>query len=491
VRSRLKLRLWLARSQLQLRELDACVASVAQLAADIPLEDAEDRYTLTMLQAALAVQRDDTDGALAVLPQLLDAPPGTDAVVIGGRNNILSWLYMHRGDYERARRVQLDTPPPLVGGVPLLGTPAGSLQGRCLVGLSHALEGQMAQAERTYRAVLREAASCGRTGVDPAMLATALLGDVLYERNDTQAARELLEERIDVLERVSIPDSVLRVFRVLAASHWLAGHPQEAFAWLDRLEEYAQRYGLDRLLAYSLGDRAVLHLLIGEHRLAEARLRQLDEVHARHAAAGASALGEIDELAQRMHVRWLMAMRDDEAAAAELAPLIERCEARGRLRSATQLRLQRAIVDARCGRTQAAADHVVAALQRGHRLGLLRTLVDAAPGARKLIGEVAQAHRLDPVLAFYVDQLLATRAVPQRSNASGAAPRNAATAESFNERELDVLRLLGQAMPNKKIARALNLSPETVKWYLSRIYGKLQVSGRDEAVARVRDLGWG
>ncbi len=53
-----------------------------------------------------------------------------------------------------------------------------------------------------------------------------------------------------------------------------------------------------------------------------------------------------------------------------------------------------------------------------------------------------------------------------------------------------MLRLLAQAMPNKKIARALGLSPETVKWYLSRIYGKLGVSGRDEAVARVRDLGW-
>lgn len=33
--------------------------------------------------------------------------------------------------------------------------------------------------------------------------------------------------------------------------------------------------------------------------------------------------------------------------------------------------------------------------------------------------------------------------------------------------------------------------PRTVKWYLSRIYGKLRVAGRDEAVARVRDLGLG
>nr|MBA2397296.1 helix-turn-helix transcriptional regulator [Bradyrhizobium sp.] len=53
-----------------------------------------------------------------------------------------------------------------------------------------------------------------------------------------------------------------------------------------------------------------------------------------------------------------------------------------------------------------------------------------------------------------------------------------------------VMRLLAQAMPNKKIARTLGLSPETVKWHLKNIYGKLGVSSRDEAVARVRDSNW-
>jgi LuxR family maltose regulon positive regulatory protein len=60
----------------------------------------------------------------------------------------------------------------------------------------------------------------------------------------------------------------------------------------------------------------------------------------------------------------------------------------------------------------------------------------------------------------------------------------------LSDRELDVLRLLSQAFPNKKIARALSLSPDTVKWHLKNIYGKLGVAGRDDAVARMRDLGW-
>ena len=59
----------------------------------------------------------------------------------------------------------------------------------------------------------------------------------------------------------------------------------------------------------------------------------------------------------------------------------------------------------------------------------------------------------------------------------------------MSDRELEVVRLLGHALPNKKIARSLGLSPETVKWHLKNIYGKLGVTGRDEAVARIRDAG--
>ena len=58
--------------------------------------------------------------------------------------------------------------------------------------------------------------------------------------------------------------------------------------------------------------------------------------------------------------------------------------------------------------------------------------------------------------------------------------------EPLSERERDVLGLLVQAMPNKKIALALGLSIDTVKWHLKNIYGKLGVAGRDEAVAWMR-----
>nr|WP_202031699.1 helix-turn-helix transcriptional regulator [Paraburkholderia sacchari] len=57
----------------------------------------------------------------------------------------------------------------------------------------------------------------------------------------------------------------------------------------------------------------------------------------------------------------------------------------------------------------------------------------------------------------------------------------------LSERETEIVRLLVHAIPNERIARALSISPETVKWQLKSIYGKLRVSSCDEAVALIRN----
>jgi LuxR family maltose regulon positive regulatory protein len=58
----------------------------------------------------------------------------------------------------------------------------------------------------------------------------------------------------------------------------------------------------------------------------------------------------------------------------------------------------------------------------------------------------------------------------------------------LSEREEDVIRLVAQAMSNRKIALALGLSRDTVKWHLKNIYTKLGAASRDEALARIREL---
>jgi two-component system, NarL family, nitrate/nitrite response regulator NarL len=60
---------------------------------------------------------------------------------------------------------------------------------------------------------------------------------------------------------------------------------------------------------------------------------------------------------------------------------------------------------------------------------------------------------------------------------------------SLTAGEQRVLVLLVQGLSNKDIAKALELSPETVKDYLARIYSKLEVSDRLGAIDKARRLG--
>jgi DNA-binding NarL/FixJ family response regulator len=56
------------------------------------------------------------------------------------------------------------------------------------------------------------------------------------------------------------------------------------------------------------------------------------------------------------------------------------------------------------------------------------------------------------------------------------------TGETLTGREVEVLQLTAQGLPNKQIASALGISEHTIKFHLSSLYAKLGVTSRTEAV---------
>ncbi len=61
--------------------------------------------------------------------------------------------------------------------------------------------------------------------------------------------------------------------------------------------------------------------------------------------------------------------------------------------------------------------------------------------------------------------------------------------DPLTPRELDVLQLLAEGLPNKTIARRLAISDHTVKFHVNALLSKLQAQSRTEAVVRATRAG--
>lgn len=59
----------------------------------------------------------------------------------------------------------------------------------------------------------------------------------------------------------------------------------------------------------------------------------------------------------------------------------------------------------------------------------------------------------------------------------------------LSNRELEVLEMLAQGKTNQEIADSLFVSANTIKTHTSRLYDKLEVKRRTEAIKKARDLG--
>lgn len=63
-------------------------------------------------------------------------------------------------------------------------------------------------------------------------------------------------------------------------------------------------------------------------------------------------------------------------------------------------------------------------------------------------------------------------------------PANVIPENSLSRRELEILNLLSQGLSNKELAARLGISAETVRTHLNKVYQKLHVHGRTEAVVK-------
>ena len=138
------------------------------------------------------------------------------------------------------------------------------------------------------------------------------------------------------------------------------------------------------------------------------------------------------------------------------------------------------------------------ALERALRLaepeGYVRIFVDEGPAMARLLSVAAAQGMMTDYIAKLLAALPGTENRVMRTELTESlhsvlSPQSLSLVEPLSARELEVLQLMAQGLSNGEISARLFLALSTVKGHNRRIFDKLQVQRRTEAVARARELG--
>jgi ATP/maltotriose-dependent transcriptional regulator MalT len=101
-------------------------------------------------------------------------------------------------------------------------------------------------------------------------------------------------------------------------------------------------------------------------------------------------------------------------------------------------------------------------------------------------GEAGASARADDQRAGKLGRKKSHESYALTTQSAGAAIFECST---LSPRECGILELIGQGYSNKRVARALGITAETVKSHIKHVFVKLGVNTRAHAVARAQRLG--
>jgi LuxR family maltose regulon positive regulatory protein len=191
----------------------------------------------------------------------------------------------------------------------------------------------------------------------------------------------------------------------------------------------------------------------------------------------------------RVHIAQYMYDRVDSSineAMGLLERLLGAAEEGGRTGSVIEILVVQALAHEAQGDTSSALMSLERALTLAEPEGYVRIFVDEGlPMAHLLSKAAAQG-----IMPDYTGKLLAVfDAEEHEIEGKSYLPPAQPLIEPLSQRELEVLQLMALGLSNREISERLFLALSTVKGHNRRIFGKLEVQRRTEAVARGRELG--
>lgn len=338
------------------------------------------------------------------------------------------------------------------------------------------------------QAVAQRYLNHGRTHKLPETIAVAqyYLGSIHYQRNELEEAEKYFTAAANTRVPVALNFQIQGVCG-LALTYLAQGRFEQAHELLETKHAYLMEIENYRLLELLKAIQA------------EVNLRQAELTSAHYWAEKYNPDPPIGlQLLYIPQLTWIKVLsRLDNAvshqkALAALDQLL-RVASQAHFDSARMAILPyRALLADLQGETVEALSCLREAIQLAEPGGCFRPFVDVGPGLADLLWRLGE----QDVASGFIHQILAAMdhsahrpgQAGQPSFATSATQPTPPTRMDLTDRELEILALLAERLSNKEIAARLFISSGTVRQHCHRIYRKLDVNGRQQAVAKARLL---
>jgi LuxR family maltose regulon positive regulatory protein len=335
-------------------------------------------------------------------------------------------------------------------------------------GQTYERQAQLREAYEIYQRGLAfaEKQMNGRTPSSAVGFMHIALGRLLYEWNRLGEAESHIRRALACAERSGDHKMLIYSREALAQLLTTLGDHQAAQGVVNDLEQQTQSLGTSKL-------RAMLALQCGDLTTAQQWATNLE-----------IALTDPDERICEWPSTYLtlahlhLVKREFEGVLAVLETLAAHGEARQSTQFLIHATCLQALAYGKQGDVTTAVTHCQRALSLAEPGGYIRLFLDHQDATlARLLHQVAAS---GGVTAAYAHKLL-THLNPEAID-------DTSDIEPLSSRELEVLQHLAAGLTNRQIAEQMVVTINTVKAHTRRLYAKLDVSNRTQAVARARQL---
>jgi LuxR family maltose regulon positive regulatory protein len=329
-----------------------------------------------------------------------------------------------------------------------------------ITGLGHieAAENRLHQAAQTYQRALQLAGEYPQ----PVAADTYLgLARVFYEWNDLVAAQRQGEKGLQLARQKEMNDQPIAHEAFLARLKLAQGDVAGAAAIVERANQSIRQHNF----IHRIPEVAAIQVLV--------LLRQGD------VKAAANLTHEHDLPVSQARV--YLAQGETSTALEMLDSLREQMEAKDWKDEILRIMVLQGVALHKHGEPDQAVRLLGEALDMAEPGGFIRTFVDEGTSMAELLYEAAARG----ILPVYTSKLLsAAEAEKHPDTITPFQP----LVEPLSPRELEVLQLIAKGLSNREISERLFLAVDTVKGHNHRIYGKLGVNNRTQAVNKAVTL---